>query len=62
MGRVRELEECGKKIEEFEKGRFEEEIQRIRMKKGKEIKFNPEAEEFKRGELPGRYTAKLLYG
>ena len=23
---------------------------------------NPEAEEFKRGELPGRYTVKLLYG
>ena len=50
------------KIEEFEKGRFEEEIRRIRMKKEKEIKLNPEAEEFKRGELPGRYTAKLLYG
>ena len=26
------------------------------------MKLNPEAEEFKRGELPGRYTAKLLYG
>ena len=25
------------------------------------MKLNPEAEEFKRGELPGRYTAKLLY-
>ena len=32
------------------------------MKKGKEMRLNPEAEEFKRGELPGRYTAKLLYG
>ena len=50
------------KIEEFEKGRFEEEIRRIRMKKGKEMRLNPEAEEFKRGELPGRYIAKLLYG
>ena len=50
-----------KKVEEFEKGRFEEEIRRIRMKKGKEMRLNPEAEEFKRGELPGRYTAKLLY-
>ena len=50
-----------KKVEEFEKGRFEEEIQRIRIKKRKEIKLNPEAEEFKREELPGRYTAKLLY-
>jgi len=50
-----------KKVEEFEKGRFEEEIQRIRIKKRKEIKLNPEAEEFKREELSGRYTAKLLY-
>jgi len=50
------------KIEEFEKGRFEEEIRRIRMKKEKEMKLNPEAEEFKREKLPGRYTAKLLYG
>ena len=50
------------KVEEFKKGRFEEEIQRIRLKKEKEIRLNPEAEEFKRGELPGRYTAKLLYG
>ena len=56
------MKNAGEKIEEFEKGRFEEEIRRIRMKKGKEIKLNPEAEEFRRGELPGRYTAKLLYG
>jgi len=56
------LKNVGEKIEEFEKGRFEEEIWRIRMKKGKEIKLNLEAEEFRRGELPGRYTAKLLYG
>jgi len=56
------LENVMEKIEEFEKGRFEEEIQRIRMKKGKEMKLNLEAEEFRRGELPGRYTAKLLYG
>ena len=50
----------GRKIEEFEKGRFEEEIWRIQ--KRKETKLNLEAEEFKRGELPGKYTAKLLYG
>ena len=56
------LKNVMKKVEEFEKGRFEEEIQRIRMKKGKEMKLNPEAEEFKRGELPGRYMEKLLYG
>jgi len=56
------LKNAGRKIEEFEKERFEEETRRIRMKKGKEMRLNPEAEEFKRGELPGRYMAKLLYG
>ena len=56
------LKNVMEKIEEFEKGRFEEEIWRIRLKKGKETKLNLEAEEFKRGELPGRYTVKLLYG
>ena len=55
------LKNAREKIEEFEKGRFKEEIRRIRMKKGKEMKLNPEAEEFRRGELPGKYIAKLLY-
>jgi len=32
------------------------------VKKGKKMKLNPEAEEFRRGELPGRYMVKLLYG
>ena len=56
------LKNAERKIEEFEKGRFEEEIQRIRMKKRKKTKLNLEAEELKRGKLPERYTAKLLYG
>jgi len=56
------LKNVREKVEEFEKGRFEEEIRRIRMKKGKERKLNPEAEEFRRGELLGKYMAKLLYG
>ena len=56
------LKNVMEKVEEFEKGRFEEEIRRIRMKKEKEMRLNPEAEEFKRRELPGKYTAKLLYG
>jgi len=55
------LKNAMEKVEEFEKGRFEEEIQRIRMKKGKEMKLNLEAEEFRRGELPEKYMAKLLY-
>jgi len=49
-------------IEEFEKGRFEEEIRRIKMRRIKKIKLNPEAKKFKKIELPGRYTEKLLYG
>ena len=60
--RLENLKNAMEKIEEFEKGRFEEEIQRIRMKKGKEMKLNLKAEEFRRGELPGKYIAKLLYG
>ena len=59
--RLENLKNAMEKIEEFEKGRFEEEIWRIKMKKGKEMKLNPEAEEFRREELPGRYTVKLLY-
>jgi len=31
------------------------------LKKEKGTKLNLEAEEFKRGELPGKYMAKLLY-
>ena len=59
---LKNLKNAREKIEEFEKGRFEEEIRRIRLKKGKEMKLNPEAEKFRREELPGRYMAKLLYG
>jgi len=55
------LKNVMEKIEEFEKGKFEEEIWRIRIKKGKEIKLNLEVKEFRRKELPRRYTAKLLY-
>ena len=59
--RLENLKNAMEKIDEFEKERFEEEIQRIRVKKGKEMKLNLEAEKFRRGELPGKYTAKLLY-
>jgi len=59
--RLENLKNAMEKVEEFEKGRFEEKIWRIRMKKGKEMKLNPEVEEFRREELPGKYTTKLLY-
>jgi len=44
--RLENLKNAMEKIEEFEKGRFEEEIQRIRMKKGKEMKLNSEEESY----------------
>ena len=59
---VENLKNAMETVEEFEKGRFEEEIQRIRIKKGKEMKLNLKAEEFRRGELSGKYMVKLLYG
>ena len=48
---IENLKNAMEKVEEFEKGRFEEEIQRIKIKRGKEIKLNSEVEEFKREEL-----------
>ena len=53
------LKNAMKKVEEFEKGKFEKEIRRIQ--KGREIKLNLEAKKFKKEELPRRYMAKLLY-
>ena len=59
---VEKLKNAMGKVEEFKKGRFDKEIQRIRIKKEKEMKLNLEIEEFKREKLPERYIAKLLYG
>ena len=59
---VEKLKNAMGKVEEFKKGRFDKEIQRIRIKKEKEMKLNLEVEEFKREKLPERYMAKLLYG
>ena len=55
--RIENLKNAMELIKEFEKGKFEEEIQKI-----EKIKLNPKVKEFKKMELPGRYTAKLLYG
>ena len=59
---IENLKNAIEKVEEFEKRRFEEEIQRIKIKREKEMKLNPKVDEFKRGKLPERYTVKLLYG
>ena len=49
---IENLKNTMKMIEEFEKRKFDEEIQRIQIRKRKEVKLNPEVEEFRRGELP----------
>ena len=53
-------------VEEFEKGIREEEIQQIEKRKGKqkaiEVELNLEAEKFKRSELLGKYTVRILFG
>ena len=53
-------------VEEFEKEIREEKVQWVEKRKGKqkavEVELNPEAEEFKRNELPGKYIARTLFG
>jgi len=50
-------------VEEFEKKIREEEIKKSIYEKIKEEgkELNPEAEVFKRSELPGKYKAKILF-
>ena len=49
-------------IEEFEE-RLGAEVRRVEgIDKRQKVKLNLKAKEFRRGELPGRYMAKLLYG
>ena len=50
---IENLKNAMKMIKEFEKGKFDKEIQRIEVRKRKEVKLNLETEEFRRGELPG---------
>ena len=51
-------------VEEFEKEIREEEIKRVQVRKEKKKKMtlNLEVEMFKRSELPGKYTTKILFG
>ena len=53
-------------IEEFKKEIREEEIWRVKKKREKqkvvEVELNTEAEEFKRSELLGKYTVRILFG
>jgi len=53
-------------VEEFKKEIREEEVKQVEKRKGKQkvikVKLNPEAEEFKRSELSGKYTMRILFG
>ena len=50
-------------VKEFEKEIKEEMIRRVQIRKEKrqEKTLNPEAEMFKRSELPKKYTVKILF-
>jgi len=50
---IENLKNTMKMMEEFKKGKFDEEIWRIQIRKRKEVKLNLEAKEFRRGELLG---------
>jgi len=56
----------GDLVKEFEKEIREEEVRQVEKRKGKqkviEVELNPEVEEFKRSELPGKYIVKILFG
>ena len=53
-------------VKEFKKEIRKEEVRQVEKRKEKqkaiEMELNPEAEEFKRSELPGKYIARILFG
>ena len=52
-------------IEEFKKEIREEEIWQVKKREKQkvvEVELNTEAEEFKRSELLGKYTVRILFG
>ena len=55
MGKERKSEKCREALEEFE--------ERMNVKIRKQEKINMvEKRDFRRGELPGKFIAKMLYG
>jgi len=62
--RFKNLENMMNLVKEFEKKIREEKIKTVQMrkKKGKKKALNPEAKVFKRSELLGKYTVKILFG
>jgi len=57
-----DLENAKELVDKFE-GELETEVRRQeRIKERWKVKLNPRADEFRRSELPGKYTVKLLFG
>ena len=57
-----DLENAKELVDKFEE-RLGAEVRRVkRVDQKQKVKMNPKAEKFRRSELLGRYTAKLLYG
>ena len=57
----KDLENTRKLVEEFE-GRLGTEVRRQeRVEERWKVQMKPEAKEFRRNELPGRYTTKILF-
>ena len=64
--RLENLKNIRDLVEEFEKKIRKDEVKQVEKRKEKqkavEIELNPEAEEFKKSELPEKYTARILFG
>ena len=65
MGGLENLKNVRDLVEEFKKEIREEEVRQVEKRKGKqkviEVELNSEAEEFKKSELLGKYTARILF-
>jgi len=66
LGGLENLKNVINLVEEFEKEIREKEVQQAEKRKEKqkaiEVELNPEAEEFKRSKLLGKYTIRILFG
>jgi len=65
LGGLENLKNVRDLVEEFKKEIREEEVRQVEKRKGKqkviEVELNSEAEEFKKSELLGKYTARILF-
>jgi len=62
MGKKRDLENARKLVKEF-KERLSTEVRKQEgIEKRWKVKINPEAEKFRRSELPEKYITKILFG